>query len=139
MSEFKRLIEERKITRIKADRELVLKEIAGAASDLEEAKDSLSRERFKWATIQGYYSMFHAARALVYSKGFREKSHRALLVALREFFDNVFGAESIRNFDEAMSLREEADYGLVFSEEGAREVVDDAEDFLNKAKRILRV
>jgi uncharacterized protein (UPF0332 family) len=139
MSEFKRFIEERKLTRIKIDRKLVLKEIDGAISDLEETKDSLARKKFKWATIQGYYTMFHAARALLYSKGFREKSHYALLVALRELFSNQLDAEHIRNFDEAMSLREEADYGLTFSEEGAREVFEDAKAFLAKAKEILHI
>jgi len=36
-----------------------------------------------------------------------------------------------------MSLREEADYGLVFSEEGATSIVNNAENFLNKVKQIL--
>lgn len=84
MSRFKRFVGQRKLIKISVDRKLAIKEVEAAVSDLEEAKDSLSRERLKWATIQGYYSMFHAARALVYSKGFREKSHYALLVALRE-------------------------------------------------------
>jgi len=39
MSEFRRFIEERKLTRIRIDRKLVLKKIDGATSDLEEAKD----------------------------------------------------------------------------------------------------
>jgi uncharacterized protein (UPF0332 family) len=139
MSEFKRFVDERRLIRIGIDRKLILKEIEGAASDLEDAKDSLSRKKFKWATIQGYYSMFHAARALVYSKGFREKSHYALLVALRELFGGQLEADSIEDFDEAMGLREEADYGLVFSEGAAREIVDDAEKFLSKAKAILHI
>ncbi|MEM2982585.1 MAG: HEPN domain-containing protein, partial [Candidatus Bathyarchaeia archaeon] len=65
-SEFERMIEERRLTQIKVDRDLTLKEIREARADLIEAKDSLERNRFKWATIQGYYSMFHAARALIY-------------------------------------------------------------------------
>ncbi len=138
MSEFKRFIDERRLIRIGVDRKLVLKEIEGSVSDLEEAKDSLSRQRFKWATIQGYYSMFHAARALVYNKGFREKSHYALLIALRELFNGQL-AESIQDFHEAMGLREEADYGLAFSEDAARETVDDAEKLLSKAKAILHI
>jgi len=139
MSMFKRFVEERKLIRISVDRKLILKEIEGAISDLEEAKDSLSRKKFKWAIIQGYYSMFHAARALVYSKGFREKSHYALLVALRELFKNLLESELIENFEEAMSLREEADYGLIFSEEGATSIVNNAEKFLNKVKEILHI
>jgi len=139
MSLFKRFVEERKLIRISVDRKLILKEIEGAISDLEEAKDSLSRKKFKWAIIQGYYSMFHAARALVYSKGFREKSHYALLVALRELFKNLLESELIENFEEAMSLREEADYGLIFSEEGATSIVNNAGKFLNKVKEILHI
>ena len=42
MSKLKRFVEERKIMRISIDRKLVLKEIEGAESDLEDAKDSLS-------------------------------------------------------------------------------------------------
>jgi len=139
MSQFRRFVEEGKLTRIGIDRKLVLKEVEGAVSDLEEAKDSLLRKKFKWATVQGYYSMFHSARALVYSKGFREKSHYALFVALRELFKNQLEFEIIQNFEEAMSLREEADYGLVFSEEGATSIVNNAEKFLNKVKEILHI
>ena len=139
MSKLKRFVEERKLMRISIDRKLVLKEIEGAESDLEDAKDSLSRKKFKWATIQGYYSMFHATRALVYSKGFREKSHYALLIALKELYKNQLESELIQNFDEAMTLREEADYGLIFSEEGATSIVNNAEKFLNRVKEILRI
>ena len=98
MSQFRRFVEEGKLTRISTDRNLVLKEIEGAISDLEEAKDSLLRRKLKWATVQGYYSMFHSARALVYSKGFREKSHYALFVALRELFRNQLEFEIVQNF-----------------------------------------
>jgi len=33
--------------------------------------------------------MFHSVRGLVYSKGFREKSHYALLVAFEELFPEM--------------------------------------------------
>lgn len=137
MSEFNRFIEERRLIRITVDRKLVVKEIEGAVSDLEEAKDSLSRKKFKWATIQGYYSMFHVVRALIYSKGYREKSHYALLIALKELFENQVESGLIQDFEEAMSLREEADYGLIFSEEGATSIVNNAERFLGRVKEIL--
>lgn len=79
---FNQLLKERKLVKIRPNKSLLLKEIKGAEADLETAKRSLRDENFKWATIQGYYSMFHSARALLYSKGFREKSHYALLVAI---------------------------------------------------------
>jgi len=138
-SEFERMVEERRLTRFKADRSLVLKEMREAEADLVEARDSLERSKFKWATIQGYYSMFHAVRALVYSRGFREKSHYALLVALRNLLIKELGTELIEGFGDAMSLREEADYGLTFSKAGAIETIETAEAFFKRAKEILKI
>jgi uncharacterized protein (UPF0332 family) len=137
--ELKRLLRERKIVRIRADRKLVLKEVEGAKSDLEDARDSLAQRKFKWATIQGYYCMFHSARALLYSRGFREKSHYALLIAIRELFGSELGRSLIDKFEEGMDLRQEADYGLKFSDVGAVEVVESAEAFLKKVCQILKV
>ena len=112
---FRQLLEERRLVRIKSDRKLVLKEIEGARSDLATARKSLHDGNFKWAIIQGYYSIFHAARALVYSKGFREKSHYALLVAIQELFSDELESFLIQGFEDAMNLRQTADYGLTFS------------------------
>ncbi|PIU14421.1 MAG: hypothetical protein COT21_00745 [Hadesarchaea archaeon CG08_land_8_20_14_0_20_51_8] len=84
-------------------------------------------------------STWHSARALIYSKGFREKSHHALLVALRCLFARELETELVESFEDAMSLREEADYRLAFSEEGATSVITGAEKFLNKAKSILKI
>jgi uncharacterized protein (UPF0332 family) len=127
---FKRLLEERRLTRIKPDRKLILKEIEGAKSDLETAKKSLQDGNFKWAIIQGYYSIFHAARALVYSRGFREKSHYAVLVAIQELFTDELEISLVQGFEDAMNLRQTADYGLTFSEAGALDVIKTAGFFV---------
>jgi len=134
---FRQLLEERRLTRIKPDRKLVLKEIEGAKSDLETARKSLRDGNFKWAIIQGYYSTFHTARALVYSKGFREKSHYALLIAVQELFSDKLESSLVQGFEDAMNLRQAADYGLAFSKEGAINVIETAEKFLLKTKEIL--
>ena len=41
-------------------------------------------------------------------------------------------------FEESMNLREDADYALVYSEQGASEALEDAEIFFEKSKTILR-
>lgn len=61
---------------------LVDRELDDAQKDLREAALGLERESYKWSTIQSYYAMFHAARALLYSKGYREKSHYCLRIAI---------------------------------------------------------
>ena len=139
--ELRKLIEERKLLKIKPDRKLVTKEMKGAEYDLRRAQESLDKKDTKWATVQAYYSMFHAARALLYSKGYREKSHTALRIALKELFEAPaqLDSESIRSFEYAMDMREEADYRLEFSESSAIELLDEAKGFLEMAKQVLRI
>ena len=133
----KRLLADRKILRIKPDKALVLKEIEGAESDLTTAKESLEDCNFKWVTIQGYYSIFHAARALLFSEGFREKSHFALLVGIQELFNQKLEESLIQGFRDAMDLRQAADYGLTFSAETSVIVIETAEKFLLRTKELL--
>jgi uncharacterized protein (UPF0332 family) len=84
--EFNKYIESDKIIVFPRGKELVKKELAVAQSDLEDAKAGFETQRYKWSTIQGYYAMFHAARALIYSRNYREKSHFAISVALKALF-----------------------------------------------------
>lgn len=125
--------------RAKIDRDMVLKEIEAAKTDLAEAQDSLANKKLKWATIQGYYSMFHSARALLYSRGYREKSHYALSIAIEELFSKELGLTMVNAFRDAMDLRQEADYGLKFSEAGATETIEAAEKLLKRVREILKV
>ena len=138
--EMRRLLEERRLVRSRIRRGMILEELKGARYDLERSCKSLKDKDYKWATVQAYYSKFHATRALIYSRGFREKSHRALLTALRELFvrNGQLDREYYDDLRNAMDLREEADYGMVFSEEGAIEVVEKAKKFLDKSETILQ-
>jgi uncharacterized protein (UPF0332 family) len=138
-SELQQLFADRKLFRARISSGMILKEIEAAQGDLHDAQDSLERKKFKWATIQGYYSMFHSARALLYHHGFRERSHHALLVSVRELSGNELGKSLISRFAEGMELRQEADYGLKFSEAGATETVEGAEEFLKRAQELLKI
>jgi len=134
-----KLLMERKLTRMRPDRKLVVKEIAAAKADQKDAKESLNLKKHKWATIQGYYAMFHSARALLFQKGFREKSHYALLAAIRELYANEIERSLLQEFEHGMYLRQEADYGLKFSESGARDVIETAEKLLGRVLAILKI
>ncbi len=136
----KRLLEQRRLLKASLGEEAITKELDGATYDLQRSKTSLSESDYKWATIKGYYSMFHAARALLYSAGYRERSHAALLTALRELYvkPGTLAEDFLDDFENAMSLREEADYAMNFSEDGSRRVVGDAGRFLQAAKESLK-
>lgn len=133
------LLTERKLVRASVSRAMILKETTAARNDLRDAKDSLESKKHKWATVQGYYSMFHSARALLYNKGFREKSHYALLLAIRELYRNDLENSLIESFEEGMDLRQEADYGLKFSEAGALDTIEGAEKLLKRTNELLAI
>lgn len=134
-----RLIEDRKVARIKRDPALIAAEIAAAMADLEDARESLELKKPKWATIQGYYALFHGLRALLFEMGFREKSHHALLAAVRELYADKIERSLIQDCEHGMYLRQEADYGLKFSERGAQDVIETAGTLLARVKTILKI
>ena len=139
--EFKQCLESKRIIPFARGKGLVKKELSVARSDLSDAKIGYENERYKWSTIQGYYAMFHAARALVSSQGYREKSHYCLAVALRALFvdDRKMDAQLVRDFLNAMNLREAADYEAEFSKSGAKAVIASVEKFIEKATAILDI
>ncbi|MBI5001228.1 MAG: HEPN domain-containing protein [Euryarchaeota archaeon] len=139
MSEFERCVEDRRLIHVQASDKMIEKESNGAKYDLKRAEESLRNGDCKWASVQAYYSMFHAAKALVLRRGYREKSHYCLLIALRDLYVNAgeLGEEFADNFEMAMDIRHEADYALSYDEESAKIAVRNAERFLHKAQEML--
>ena len=139
--EFKNCLESKKIVAFPTGKKLIAKELSVARSDLSDAKAGFEAGRYKWSTIQAYYAMFHAARALIYSRGYREKSHYCLAVALRALLvdEGKMDSKLARDFINAMNLREAADYEARFSQSGAKAVIASAKKFIKKAISILGI
>jgi len=139
--EFKQCLENGKIISFPKGKDLVAKELSVAQSDLLDAKAGYESQRCKWSTIQAYYAMFHAARALIYARGYREKSHYCLAVALRTLFveEGELETKFVRDYLNAMNLREAADYEASFSMDGAKAVIVSADKFLKKAAALLAI
>lgn len=137
--DFKKCIEKKSLYKSGGAKGLFKKELASAGDDLGDARLSLSEGRFKWATIQAYYAIFHAARALLYSRGYRERSHCCVVAGIEHLFagEGLLDMKWVRALRNAMSMREDADYASEFSRDGAETTVRSAEGFLKEAKRIL--
>lgn len=73
MNDFEQCIKERHLIKIKATSEMIEKEITSAKYDLERSNKSMKDGDYKWASVQSYYSMFHAAKALVLKKDIEKK------------------------------------------------------------------
>lgn len=139
MNDFEQCIKERHLIKMRASNEMIQKEITSAEYDLERSKESIKDEDYKWASVQAYYSMFHAAKALVLKKGYREKSHYCLMVAIRELFvkEGTMSEEVADTLELCMHLRHDADYGLIYHQDSAETAIRYAQQFLSKTKKIL--
>jgi uncharacterized protein (UPF0332 family) len=140
MSEaFRECLKNRKIIPFPRAKGFMQKELAAAEEDLAEARDRLKNEKYKYAIINSYYSIFHAARALLYSKGFRERSHHCLSVALYTLYvaEGKLDKRFVRLFNNCMYLRERADYAGSFSVDGAEIAISNAQEFLDESVAIL--
>jgi len=138
--EFAECLKKNRIREFSQGQALVNKEFDTAKKDLISAKDSLKGKNFKWAIVQAYYSMFHLARALLYNKNYREKSHHCLIIALNAIYveTNELSLLFLEGLKKGKNLRENADYYDEWSLAGANEMISLAEGFLGAVKKILK-
>ena len=73
--EFKQYMKAKKIIPFPEGKALVKREFDISRGDLSDAITGFQNELYKWSTIQAYYAMRHAAKVLVYSRGYRGKGH----------------------------------------------------------------
>ncbi len=137
-SDFEKCIRENRLKKEAPDWRVVEKEIASSHHDLSSAKRSLGSRDFHWAVSQAYYSCFHSAKALVLAKGFREKSHYCLAIALEELHPEM-PAGFAGLLLSLRRMRESADYTLEeISKEDASHAIEEAAGFLEYAKKTLK-
>jgi uncharacterized protein (UPF0332 family) len=138
--DFDGCLKKRRVVRQDSAAGFIPPELEAARSDLESARRSLDKHDEKWATIQAYYSIFHAARALLFAKGYREKSHFCLKAAIQALYvdTGILEQEFVDDFDTTMLLRETADYRSDFSRDGAASALQSAERFLARAAELLK-
>lgn len=119
---------------------LAPKELNLALADLKRGQATFGSGDYKWATVQAYYSMFHSARALLYTKNYREKSHACLIEAVRHLFavEGLISLEIVEAMVNAKRLREDADYYGDYSEVVAKDLLASAEVFYKAASKIVK-
>lgn len=82
--------------------------------------------------------MFHSARALLYAKNYREKSHYCLIISLRALYveQKLLPVTLVESLLQAKRLREQADYYDEWSQASAESLLSAAEKFLAMASRL---
>jgi hypothetical protein len=112
-----------------------------AEKALRAAKILLEYDELEDSASRAYYAMFHAIKALLYSKGIRSKSHKGTIslfgehIIKRGILDREF-ADAVRK---AFDLRQKSDYEIYtgLSEEAVKELIDKAEKLIEEAKKII--
>ncbi|MBW2981269.1 HEPN domain-containing protein [Candidatus Woesearchaeota archaeon] len=136
--DIKECLEKNFLAKTKPDKDLIEKEFSEAEYDLEKAKKAFEDEDYKWAIIKSYYCIFHAARAVLFKLGLKEKRHFAVGVVLEDLNKNgKLESKYVNEFNAAISSREDADYHYVYSKETAEYDLKIAQDFLERMKDLI--
>jgi len=130
-------IKEEFLKKIKVDKKLIQKEFDEAKYDLGRSKDALEENDFKWSIIKTYYSMFHAAKAVLFSLGLREKRHFVVGVVLERLSKiGKLKFKFVNDYRGAMLAREEADYRYVHTKDTAEYLIEIAEEFIKEMRQL---
>jgi uncharacterized protein (UPF0332 family) len=107
---------------------------------LTSAKKTLDIKEYEMSELASYNTIFHAARALLFNKGYLERSHICVIIALQELYrENHELSELLNTFDKIRISRHNIQYGgnLVQKTEAVF-VIDFAQRFLEQTKAILK-
>jgi len=120
--------------------ERVEKSLEISSRFLESARKNIEIEEYEMAEIAAYNAIFHAARALLFSKGYVERSHVCLIIALRHLYrDELEFIDYLDTFDKIRLSRHNIQYGGVTTDKKETEyVLNFAREFLDVAMDLLK-
>lgn len=122
------------LKRTSQDMENSARSLKLSMNNIEDAAENLSIHRHRVVAILSYTAMFHAARAILFMNGIKERSHECITVYLKEQYPEL---ETLANIlDSYRRFRHDAIYGLdfVMDEEEAQAALDSAKEFLEKIR-----
>jgi len=127
--------------KIRVDKGIVKKSLSLAERDIKTAKNVFEDKDYDWSLAIAYNAMLQAGRALMFSEGYRPKGkykHVAVIEFVKSRFKE-FAEQTLFTFNKTRKKRHIAVYEQVdiVSKEEARNVLNWAEKFVNKAKEIL--
>jgi uncharacterized protein (UPF0332 family) len=137
---FKDCLSKRLLRKDNSAPERVKKSLEIAERFLSSANKNIEIEELEMSEIASYNSIFHSARSLLFKKGYIERSHICVILALKEFYkDNYKLIDLLNTFDKIRISRHNIQYGgELIDKEEAVFVYDFARQFLEKTKKIIK-
>jgi uncharacterized protein (UPF0332 family) len=107
---------------------------------LSSSMKNIEIDEFEMAEIASYNSIFHSARSLLFKKGYTERSHICVILALKDFYKNNHELIDLLNtFDKIRISRHNIQYGgTLIDVKEADFVYEFAKQFLEKTKKIIK-
>ncbi len=135
---FKECVEKGLLRRIPPSREKAVQSIGKAKQLLEEAKASLEEGRVNSTIIVAYLAIFHAARAMLFKDGYREKSHECTIRFLEEKHPEI-NLKKTESLEKYKSERSHTQYDVTYSpnEEQAEKMVKFTEKFIQTMEKLV--
>jgi uncharacterized protein (UPF0332 family) len=139
--EFEQCIHNGVITKITMNPDRISNELNEAQYDLDTAEKSAATEDFKWAIIQGHFSIAHSFRALLFSKGYNDKNQNDLCLkhAIEALFvDNgMLDEHFILDFEYSTAVWNKEAHGYTDKEDFAFHIINSAGEVCEAAKEII--
>jgi uncharacterized protein (UPF0332 family) len=133
------LLQKGLIKKQSVDKDEIKGSVSLARHFLRRAKGNQTLGFFDVVFLLAYNAMFHAARSLLFSKGYKERGHFAMIEALKELYkDDPEVQDYLRLLDSYRMTRHSIQYsGTLSSELDAIAIVKDAEKFINFVARLV--
>lgn len=112
-----------------------------SVNTFDELDNAIQIEKWNMAANRMYYSLFHAVTALLVKDGHKVSSHRGVKGALGLHYvtTGLIDVEEARIFAQLATLREKADYDVIFtaSQDEVLKLLPHAKRLLEKIKSLL--
>ena len=114
---------------------IIGKEIENSKKHLKNASQCLEEGMLDLAVVSVYTAMFHAARAILFKDGIKERSHICVMIYLKEKYPDL--AEYATIFDNYRRSRHTMLYGMDVEviEDDAKLGIEQAEEFISKIEK----
>jgi len=134
--------EQNLLSRITPSIGLAKKSIKQARSFLKDAEDLIKMKKDRIAVIALYNAFFHAARALLFRDGVKERSHFCVARYLEEYYVNreLIDIKFLNYLDSLRDLRHDVQYSVeeVEIEEDLKEVHTVCLSFIEAVERLVK-
>ncbi|MBU2100042.1 HEPN domain-containing protein [Candidatus Micrarchaeota archaeon] len=133
------LVEKGLLIKSKTTEQEITGSITIAERFIQKAKGTHKIEYFDVAFSLAYQSMFHSARALLFKNHLKERSHKALITAIKELYkEKIKLKELLQIMDSYRITRHAIQYtGTGCAKEDSQEAIKDAEKLIEETESIL--